>query len=111
MKMDIRKKAMSAMMKEAPAQMMMKKKPAMKVAIKVGPAGEMPEGEEMESPEMEEEDKAGEGYEQMMVSPEEKKMLMEMRGESEGEDSQMHANKGLMMPKGPSMMAPKPKGY
>lgn len=110
MKMDIRKKAMSAMMKEAPAQMMMKKKPAMKVAIKVGPAGEMPEDSEMESPEMEqeEEQKAGEGYEQMMVSPEEKKMLLEMRGESEGGD--MHANKGMMMPKGPSMMLAK-KGY
>lgn len=93
-KMDVRKKAMAAMMKEGgPSGMMMKKKPMMKPMLPQMEGSPMEEG--AEAPELEAKEDGQEGFEQMMVSPEEKKMLLEMRGESEGG----------------GMMAPKPKGY
>lgn len=97
-KMDVRKKAMAAMMKEGAGSSLMKKKPMIKMGA---PAEGSPQEESQESPEQEAQEEAGQGFEQMMVSPEEKEMILEMRGESEGGE-QPHGHSG--------MMAPKPKG-
>lgn len=67
-KMALRKKAMDAMMKEAPSMQYKKKA--------------MPQEMQMQEPEQENEsgmENEQEGYEQFMVTPEEKQMILEMR--------------------------------
>lgn len=100
-KMDLRKKAMAAMLKEGASQMM-KKKPSSAVPGMSGnpmKSGEQGMGEEeLESPEVEQ--KEGDGFEQMMVSPEEKEMIMKARGEpSEGSHEMPHGQSGFMSKK------------
>jgi hypothetical protein len=61
-KMDVRRKAVESMLEEGPA---------LSIKSKAARAGEVDDAEKL----------AQEGYMQMMVSPEEKAMILKMRGE------------------------------
>lgn len=74
-RMMMRKKAMDMMMKEGPGMKMPMKKPPMAM-------------------EMESDEQSGQGFEQMMVTPEEKEMILSMREKSGAEEESSEAEMG-----------------